>query len=170
MMRQRRVYVGSDLECLFADYLTYIEGRATEFGITLDEQSPLLVNVVRPPLLAALRETTVRDKGSALRRQGAGTGDWTPHWFRYAHVPRASAGHSRAISSTTITPPTTPSSSPPNAFGAMVRKLWFPSSCLSCGWLVGGLVLEYGEQDIASASSEADEGCVVFLSSVRLRS
>lgn len=86
MMRQRRVYVGSVLERLFADYLTYIACRADELGITLAEQSPLLVNVVRPPLLAALRETTIRDKVSTLRRHGAGPIDWTPHWFRHTHA------------------------------------------------------------------------------------
>lgn len=86
MMRQRRVYVGSVLERLFADYLTYIACRADELGITLAEQSPLLVNVVRPPLLAALRETTIRDKVSTLRRHGSGPIDWTPHWFRHTHA------------------------------------------------------------------------------------
>ena len=69
MMRPRRVYVGADLERLFADYLTDIACRAAEFGISLTEQSPLLVNVARPPLLAALRETTVREKVSSLRRR-----------------------------------------------------------------------------------------------------
>ncbi|WP_369597553.1 tyrosine-type recombinase/integrase [Rhodococcus sp. 14-2470-1b] len=86
MMRPRRVYVGSDLERLFADYLTYIVCRAAEFGLTLTEDSPLLVNVMRPPLLAALRETTVREKVSALRRHGAGPPEWTPHWFRHTHA------------------------------------------------------------------------------------
>ena len=32
-------------------------------------------------------------------------------------------------------------------------SLWFLSSCVSCGRLVKGLVLEHGEQDIAPASS-----------------
>ncbi|WP_371830282.1 tyrosine-type recombinase/integrase [Rhodococcoides kroppenstedtii] len=86
MMRPRRIYVGSDLERLFADYLTYIVCRAAEFGLTLTEDSPLLVNVMRPPLLAALRETTVREKVSALRRHGAGPPEWTPHWFRHTHA------------------------------------------------------------------------------------
>ena len=33
MMRPRRVYVGADLERLFADYLTHLACRAAEFGI-----------------------------------------------------------------------------------------------------------------------------------------
>ena len=86
MMRPRRVYVGADLERLFADYLTDIACRAAEFGIALTEQSPLLVNVARPPLLAALRETTVREKVSSLRRHGMGPPGWTPHWFRHTHA------------------------------------------------------------------------------------
>lgn len=86
MMRPRRVYVGADLERLFADYLTDIACRAAEFGVELTGQSPLLVNVARPPLLAALRDTTVREKVAALRRRGIGPAGWTPHWFRHTHA------------------------------------------------------------------------------------
>jgi integrase len=86
MMRPRRVYVGADLERLFADYLTDIACRAAQSGIALTERHPLLVNVARPPLLAAMRETTVREKVSALRRRGIGPPRWTPHWFRHTHA------------------------------------------------------------------------------------
>lgn len=86
MMRPRRVYVSADLERLFADYLTAIACRADELGFALTAQSPLLMNVARPPLLAALRETTVRDKVSALRRRPIGPDGWTPHWFRHTHA------------------------------------------------------------------------------------
>lgn len=86
MMRPRRIYVGSDVEQLFADYLTHMACRAGEFGIPVTADSPLLVNVQRPPLLAALREGTVRDKTAALRRKGIGPVGWTPHWFRHSHA------------------------------------------------------------------------------------
>lgn len=86
MMRPRRVYVGADLERLFAEYIADIACRAAEFGVALSEQSPLLANVARPPLLAALRETTVREKVSSLRRRGIGPTGWTPHWFRHTHA------------------------------------------------------------------------------------
>ena len=86
MMRPRRVYVGSQVEQLFADYLTHLACRAAEFGIAVTADSPLLVNLQRPPLLAALREGTVRDKTTALRRKGIGPADWTPHWFRHTHA------------------------------------------------------------------------------------
>jgi integrase len=86
MMRPRRVYVGSDVEQLFADYLTHLACRAAEFGIAVTADSPLLVNLQRPPLLAALREGTVRDKTTALRRRGIGPTGWTPHWFRHTHA------------------------------------------------------------------------------------
>jgi integrase len=86
MMRPRRVYVGPDLERLFADYLTHLACRATESGLALTSESPLLVNLQRPPLLAALREGTVRDKTAALRKKGIGPADWTPHWFRHSHA------------------------------------------------------------------------------------
>lgn len=86
MMRPRRVYVGADLERLFADYLTDIACRAAESGIALTDTAPLLVNVSRPPLLSALRETTVREKVVALRRRGIGPPGWTPHWFRHTHA------------------------------------------------------------------------------------
>ncbi|QFS90383.1 site-specific tyrosine recombinase XerC [Mycobacterium sp. THAF192] len=86
MMRPRRIYVGADLERLFADYLTDIACRAAESGIALTDTSPLLVNVSRPPLFAALRETTVREKVATLRRRGIGPPGWTPHWFRHTHA------------------------------------------------------------------------------------
>jgi hypothetical protein len=37
-------------------------------GVEIGTHSPLLVNLTRPPLLAALREGTVRDKTAALRK------------------------------------------------------------------------------------------------------
>ncbi len=86
MMRQRRVYVGADLERLFAAYLTHLACRAAEAGIAVTADGPLWVNLDRPPLLAALREATVRDKNEALRRRGIGPPGWTPHWFRHSHA------------------------------------------------------------------------------------
>jgi integrase len=86
MMRPRRVYVGTDLERLFADYLTHLACRAAELGMAIGTDSPLLVNLARPPLLAAMREGTVRDKTLALRKKGIGPPSWTPHWFRHSHA------------------------------------------------------------------------------------
>ncbi len=86
MMRPRRVYVGADLERLFADYVTYLACRAAELGIAVTAADPLWVNLDRPPLLAAMREATVRDKTDALRRKGIGPAGWTPHWFRHSHA------------------------------------------------------------------------------------
>lgn len=76
----------SDLERLFADYLTHLACRAAEWGMQISTDSPLLVNLARPPLLAALRDATVRDKTAALRRKGIGPPSWTPHWFRHSHA------------------------------------------------------------------------------------
>lgn len=78
MMRGRRVYVGSDLERLFAAYLTQLACTASESGVAVSADSPLLVNLERPPLLAPLREGTVRDKTAALRNKGIGPPGWTP--------------------------------------------------------------------------------------------
>jgi integrase len=86
MMRPRRVYVGGDLERLFADYLTHLACRAAELGLEVTTESPLLVNLQRPPFLAALREGTVRDKTAALTKKGIGPTGWTPHWFRHSHA------------------------------------------------------------------------------------
>ena len=86
MMRPRRVYVSADLERLFADYVTHLACRAAEVGIAVTAEGPLWVNLDRPPLLAALRESTVRDKTEALRRKGIGPAVWTPHWFRHSHA------------------------------------------------------------------------------------
>jgi integrase len=86
MMRPRRVYVSADLERLFADYVTHLACCAAEVGIAVTAECPLWVNLDRPPLLAALRESTVRDKTDALRRKGIGPIGWTPHWFRHSHA------------------------------------------------------------------------------------
>lgn len=86
MMRPRRVYVGGDLERLFADYVTHLARRAAEVGIAVVANCPLWVNLGRPPLLAALREPAVWDKTEALRRKGIGPSGWMPHWFRHSHA------------------------------------------------------------------------------------
>ncbi len=86
MMRPRRIYVSADLERLFADYVTHLACRAAEAGIAVTVEDFLWVNLDRPPLLAALRESTVRDKTEALRRKGIGPARWTPHWFRHSHA------------------------------------------------------------------------------------
>ncbi|MEV1173471.1 tyrosine-type recombinase/integrase [Nonomuraea sp. NPDC049784] len=86
MMRARRVYVGTDLEQLFADYLTHLACRAAELGLPITAEDALLVNLDRPPFLAAMREGTVRDKVSALKRRKIGPPGWTPHWFRHTHA------------------------------------------------------------------------------------
>ena len=95
MMRPRRVYVGADVEQLFADYLTHLAGRAAELGFLVTADSPLLVNLERPPLLAALREGTVRDKTAALRKKGIGPPGWTPHWFSLDPPTRSLVGVGR---------------------------------------------------------------------------
>jgi integrase len=86
MMRPRRIYVGADLERLFADYLTHLACRAAGLGVPMSPDSPLLVNLDRPPLLAAIWEGTVRDKVTALKKRGTGPAGWTPHWFRHSHA------------------------------------------------------------------------------------
>jgi integrase len=86
MMRPRRIYVGGDLERLFADYLTHLACRAAELGLPVTAGSALLVNLDRPPFLAAMREGTVRDKVAALKKNSIGPPGWTPHWFRHSHA------------------------------------------------------------------------------------
>jgi integrase len=86
MMRPRRVYAGADLERLFAGYLTRLACRAASPGLEITPDSPLLVNLDRPPLLAAMREGTVRGKVTALKKKGIGPAGWTPHWFRHGHA------------------------------------------------------------------------------------
>ena len=86
MMRPRRIYVGADLERLFADYLTHLACRAAGLGVPVSPGSPLLVNLDRPPVLAAIREGTVRDKVTALKKRDIGPAGWTPHWFRHSHA------------------------------------------------------------------------------------
>jgi hypothetical protein len=82
----RPVSGSAGLEHLFADYLTRLACRAAELGIAITADWPLLVNLQRPPLLAALGEGTVRDKVTALRQAGAGPPGWTPLWFRHTRA------------------------------------------------------------------------------------
>jgi integrase len=86
MLRPRRIYVGADLERLYADYLTHLACRAAEFGITISPDELLFRNLDRAPRLSPLREGTVRDKVAALKRRRIGPNDWTPHWFRHSHA------------------------------------------------------------------------------------
>jgi len=86
MMRPRRVYVAVDLERLYADYLAHLARRAYEAGYALDDREFLFVNLDREPLFSPLRETTVRAKVSALKRQGIGPKGWTAHWLRHTHA------------------------------------------------------------------------------------
>ena len=86
MLRPRRIYVGTDLERLYADYLADLACRATECGIFLAPHKPLFRNLDRAPLLSPLREGTVREKVKALKRKGVGPAGWTPHWFRHSHA------------------------------------------------------------------------------------
>ena len=60
--------------------------NAAEVGIAVTADHPLWMRLERPPLLAALREGTVRDKTKALQRKGFGPAGWTPHWFRHSHA------------------------------------------------------------------------------------
>lgn len=86
MLRPRRIYVGADLERLYADYLTHLACRAADFGIPIAPREPLFRNLDRAPLLSALREGTVRDKVNSLKGKGIGPAEWTPHWFRHTHA------------------------------------------------------------------------------------
>jgi integrase len=86
MLRPRRIYVGSDLERLYADYLTHLACRAADFGIPIGPDELLFRNLDRPPLLSPLKEGTVRDKVTALKRRRIGPADWTPHWLRHTHA------------------------------------------------------------------------------------
>jgi integrase len=86
MLRPRRIYAGTDLERLYADYLTHLACRAAEFGIPISPDELLFRNLDRPPLLSPLREGTVRDKVSALKQRRIGPPAWTPHWFRHTHA------------------------------------------------------------------------------------
>ena len=86
MLRPRRIYIGTDLERLYADYLTHLACRAAEFGIPISPDEMLFRNLDRSPLLSPLREGTVRDKVTALKRRRIGPNGWTPHWLRHSHA------------------------------------------------------------------------------------
>ncbi|MFI7707377.1 tyrosine-type recombinase/integrase [Nonomuraea sp. NPDC049480] len=86
LLKPRRVYVGADLERLFADYLTHLACRAAQLGIAISAGDMLFVNLDRPPFLAPLQQGTVYDKVDALKTKGYGPPEWTPHWLRHTHA------------------------------------------------------------------------------------
>jgi integrase len=86
MMRARRVYVGADLERLYADYLTDLACRMAGLGLAVSAADALFVNVDRAPLFSPLRDGPVREKVARLQRRGIGPPDWTPHWLRHTHA------------------------------------------------------------------------------------
>ena len=67
MMRPRRVYVGADLERLFADYVTHLACRADELGLPMTADAPLLVNLQRASAArrAAGGDRAGQDRGAA---------------------------------------------------------------------------------------------------------
>ena len=87
MMRPRRVYVGSDLERLFADYLTHLACRAGELGIAVTRG---LAAAGEPGSGRRCWPRCGRAPSGTRRRRcgskGIGPPGWTPHWFRHSHA------------------------------------------------------------------------------------
>lgn len=96
MLRPRRIYVGADLERLYADYLTHLACRAAEFGIPISSHELLFRNLDRPPRLSPLREGTVRDNpgyGAVHEHRAAASerGDLTANLLGRSPRPRSRA-------------------------------------------------------------------------------
>ncbi len=115
MMRPRRVYIGADVERLFADYLTHLASRAADLGFPVTSDSPLLVNLERPPLLAALREGTVRDKTAArprfcsrASRSGSSRGAWGTHTCKPLWISTAGSAKTKCCAPPRTGRPTRP--------------------------------------------------------------
>jgi hypothetical protein len=115
--------------------------RAAEVGIAVSTDYPLWVNPDRPPLLAPLREATVRDKVDAIKRRGIGPPGWTPHWFRHSHatalllagtadwVVSRRLGHAHTqttldLYGTSLSMPSYSAASSPNVKSLRMRQRW----------------------------------------------
>ena len=86
MMRPRRVYVGDDLERLFADYLTHLACRADEFGIPITADELLFATSSGRRCWHRCGKGRFGTRSPALRRKAHRPAGWTPHWLRHSHA------------------------------------------------------------------------------------
>lgn len=87
-MRWRRVFVSDRLERLYGEYLWLLADLADAHGLPLEDDHPVFVNTIGPPLLAMMSVNSVY---RFTRRLHACLGArvpaaWTPHWFRHTHA------------------------------------------------------------------------------------
>jgi integrase len=83
----RRVYVGSALDRLYADYVWLLCDRGID-GLVEDlDTAYVFCNLDREPLCGPMSPSTVYEHVRAIkRREPSLPADWTPHWFRHTHA------------------------------------------------------------------------------------
>lgn len=83
----RRVYIGSELDRLYGDYLWLLCDAGVDLVVGNLDESYIFCNLEREPRFRPMRPETVYDHVAALKRRypqlPAG---WTPHWFRHTHA------------------------------------------------------------------------------------
>lgn len=84
---ERRVYIGSELDRLYADYVWMLCERRADIVIEDLDSAYIFCNLDREPLYGPLAPATVYEHVRALkRRQPSLPASWTPHWFRHTHA------------------------------------------------------------------------------------
>ncbi|MFT9526352.1 tyrosine-type recombinase/integrase [Mycobacteroides abscessus subsp. abscessus] len=86
--RDRRIYVGDDLEALYSAYVwQLVDTGAHECMPELDTHF-VFVNLAGGQLYAPMRPETVYAKVRSISRnaKGAVPQDWSPHWMRHTHA------------------------------------------------------------------------------------
>lgn len=84
--RERRIYIGDDLEALYSEYVWQLVDAGADIAIENFASHFLFVNIVHGQPFAPIRPETVYTKVKSLTKQGGLPKRWTPHWLRHTHA------------------------------------------------------------------------------------
>lgn len=85
--RHRRLYVGDDLEALYAAYVWELVDAGIDLHVPDLPSHFVFVNTNRAPFFSPLRAETVYDRVKILTRSHPDLPErWSPHWLRHTHA------------------------------------------------------------------------------------
>jgi site-specific recombinase XerD len=83
----RRVYIGADLDRLYADYVWLLCDRGIDGAVADLDGAYVFCNLDREPVYGPLSPSTVYEHVRSIkRRERSLPAAWTPHWFRHTHA------------------------------------------------------------------------------------
>lgn len=85
--RDRRIYIGTDLESLYSAYVWELIDAGIDIDIPDLPQHFIFVNVAAQPLFAPMRAESIYARVRTLKRDHPDLpAAWTPHWLRHTHA------------------------------------------------------------------------------------